>query len=137
MSPCFERKRFFEPFERAAREHPGTPMTASAAKQNKVMTGISIPVKIKIMEGLRCRRILPILPLLFWAVASPGAQEPDLTPWVLVVPPANTTGDRSLDSVGDTVAETIEIALRQLGDFELRELPNAQIPPEVFRKVMR
>ncbi|MDA3948133.1 MAG: hypothetical protein PF508_02815 [Spirochaeta sp.] len=77
-------------------------------------------------------RFVPFLVLLLYAVASPGAQALDLTPWVLVVPPANTTGNPSLDPVGDTVAETIEITLRQLGDFELRELPAERIPAGVI-----
>ncbi|MFO8042936.1 MAG: hypothetical protein R6U25_07030, partial [Alkalispirochaeta sp.] len=61
------------------------------------------------------------------------AQDASIAPWVLVVPAANQTGNSALDPVGGTVADTIKLTLRLLGDFEVRELPPERIPEGVIR----
>lgn len=69
-----------------------------------------------------------------WAVGNTlwiGAQAP--APWVLVLPADNQTGNASLDPIGTTVADTISLTLRLLGDFEVRELPAEEIPAAVLR----
>lgn len=66
-------------------------------------------------------------------VPNVAAQNTSIAPWVLVVPAANQTGNSALDPVGGTVADTIELTLRLLGDFEVRELPPERIPDGVIR----
>lgn len=50
---------------------------------------------------------------------------------VAVVPPANRSGEPSLDSVGITASQTIEHSLMMLDDFEVRPLANEIVPPAV------
>jgi hypothetical protein len=60
-------------------------------------------------------------------IGAASAQEP----WVLVIPSENQTGNAALDPIGATVADTISLTLRLLGDFDVRELPAESIPPAV------
>ncbi len=64
------------------------------------------------------------------AVMTPAQDEP-LAPWVIVVPAANRTGNSALDPIGTTVADTIELTLRLLGEFEVQELTADRIPSGV------
>lgn len=70
--------------------------------------------------------------LLSFSALGLAAQESELQPWVLVVPPANETGNTTLDPIGTTIAETIRFNLRLLGDFEVRELPPERISEAVI-----
>lgn len=79
--------------------------------------------------------VLPLLLstlLFFFSGLGLGAQERELQPWVLVVPPANETGNTTLDPIGTTIAETIRFNLGLLGDFEVRELPPERISEAVI-----
>lgn len=73
------------------------------------------------------RRATTLIALFVLFSGAASAQEP----WVLVIPSENQTGNAALDPIGATVADTISLTLRLLGDFDVRELPAESIPPAV------
>ncbi|HKK48173.1 MAG TPA: hypothetical protein VJ932_03710, partial [Alkalispirochaeta sp.] len=70
-----------------------------------------------------------IATLLAFTTVGLSAQTP--APWVLVLPAQNETGNAALDPIGSTVADTISLTLRLIGDFEIREIPAEEIPEAV------
>jgi TolB-like protein len=65
----------------------------------------------------------------------PAQSSDHLAPWVVVVPVYNETEAAALDAVGDSIANTIGLSLRLLGDFEVRTVPRDRIPAEVIAGV--
>lgn len=62
----------------------------------------------------------------------PAQSSGHLAPWVVVVPVYNETEAAALDAVGESIANTIGLSLRLLGDFEVRTVPWDRIPAEVI-----
>ena len=60
------------------------------------------------------------------------AQEEALKPWILVVPPENRTDNSALTPAGVTVAQTMELTLQLLGEYEVRFVDPDRIPEAVI-----
>jgi hypothetical protein len=69
--------------------------------------------------------------LLALLVHGVGAQtlDDELQPWILVVTPANLTGNAALDPLGLAVADSVELTLNLLGSYRIQpRLQEEQVP---------